>query len=253
MANTRAKITGEKYSSMLKAYREQEELNHAEVSEITGIPIRTCNKAYLEGWPRRKGFPEAGRPIKDVLTGEGMLARAALAREDQGVDVDRREVIKEQLREAQLASTADLIKSRADQGKTVRASRQNARGLLALTGMMLAEGKTLVDSIREDVRRLLAENKLDLATKMRIMSQIGSFAKGSAEVARITEQMEALALGDPKAILAMMSENDGESMTAAECIAAMEQTTKALERSKESGVIVDAEFSDITVERKPDA
>lgn len=254
MANTRAKITPEKYAEMLKAYREQAELNHQEVSDITGIPVRTCNKAWLQGYPRRKGFPEGGRPIKDVLTGEGMLARAALAREDQGEDVDRREVIKEQLREAQLASTADLIKSRAEQGKTVRAARSNTRGLLLLSNQMLHEGAVIVKSVKEDIARLIAGNKLDLATKMRLLSQIASFSKTAVDMARTVEILEGLALGDPKAILAMMSEEDGDGMTEAQCLQTLQQATKALERSQESGII-DAEFTEfspITVERKPE-
>ena len=256
MANTREKITGEKYTILLKAYREQSakggEVNHAEISAQTGIPVRTCNKSWNTGWPNRKGFPEAGRPIKDVLTGEGMLARAALAREDQGVEVDRREVIKEQLREAQLASTADLIKSRADQGKTVRASRQNTRGVLLLSGLLLVEGGQLVKSVKEDIARLLAGNKLDLATKMRLLAQIASFSKTAVDMARTVEQLESLALGDPKAILDMMSDNDGSDMPEAECLQILQQATKALERSKDSGII-DADFttfSEITVERK---
>lgn len=232
------KITRDKYDAMVEAFREHGE-NYKAVAEACKVHWTTAKRAWKEGWSHQKSKPWA-LPIEDVLKREQVEARAALAREKQDLVQDRRIARQESLRDAIEAGFADLVDSRAKQGKVIRAARDNSIAALIVSQKLLKAALPLADKIVKD----LEDDALDVFQKMRLMRQLGRFTHDSIEMAQVVEEMERRALGEPDTILEVQG---GVTMTVTEAKATLKEVAEVLqmyEEGADTDDLIDAEWSE---------
>lgn len=248
------RVTHEVYTQLLEAYRSMEgEINHKEAERLTGIPYSTCKKAFNVGWPSRREFPHNGKSIESVLNTEKASARAVLAKPQEQLAAEiNEEALLAQIRVANLQALQDLGISRAQQGKTIRASRANATHLLVVTNGLLKAAQPLVEKVKAKL-----EKELPLELQLKAMKEIRDFAKTATEIARMTDDMEFKTLGTPSQILNAVGESEALEMGAAEALQIIKDTQEAYARSQQEGIlisrenddgIIDAEFAEMPVE-----
>jgi hypothetical protein len=231
------KITREKYDALVVAFRTHGE-NYKAVAAECHVHWGTAKKAYVEGWAHQKSKPWA-LAIRDVLKREQVEARAALAREKNNLVQDHRIARQESLRAAIDAGFADLVDSRAKQGKVIRAARDNSIAALIVSQKLLKAAVPLADKVVHD----LDDPALDVFQRMRLMRQLGRFAHDSIEMAQVVEEMERRALGEPDTILEV---SGGVTMTVDEARATLKEVGEVLQMYEDGDVeeVIEAEWSD---------
>src|SRR5690606_20842548 len=157
---------------------------------------------------------------------EKVHARAALAREKDAVVNDHRIARQESLRKAIDEGFADLVDSRAKQGKVIRAARDNSIASLVISQKMLKAAIPLTDKI---VAGLDSAN-LNVFERMRLLRQIGRFAADAVEIAQIVDEMERKALGEPNQILQVQG---GVTMTLEEAKSTLSEVAEVLQLYEE--------------------
>lgn len=233
------KITKEKYDAIVAAFRKHGD-NFKAVATECGVHWHTAKKAWEEGWAAQKDKDWA-LPIKDVLKQEYVMARAALEREKRDLVADHRIARQDKLREAIEAGFADIVESRAKQGKVIRAARDNSFVALVISQKLLKASIPLSDKIIQE----LSDDKsgLDVGARMRLLRQIGRFAYDAIEMSQLVEEMERKALGEPDTILEVQG---GITMSVEEAKATLHEVAEVLGAYREGDIedVIDVEYSD---------
>ena len=187
------------------------------------------------------------RPIRDVIDEDKLLARATLSRDDQRKrdldDLAYRDVMRDSYAKAQ----NDLAESRALLGRSVRAARSNAVAFQSVTTRLIKGAIVLSDRIE----RLMTDPtwKPEPEVAMRLLRQVGQTLLASNDAARIADEMERKALGEPDVLVGIGAV---APMTQSEAAREFVQNARAARRMLARGMIppeenvdeiLDAEFT----------
>lgn len=230
-------ITEDTYKAMVAQFRKHG-MNFKAVAEECHVHWGTARRAWHKGWADQKSKPWA-LPIKDVLKKEQVEARAALHREKNDLVKDHRIARQESLRAAIDDGFADLVESRAKQGKVIRAARDNSIAALIVSQKLLKASVPLADLIVQE----LQDPALNVFERMRLLRQLGRFAHDSIEMAQVVEEMERKALGEPDTILQIQA---GTAMTVDEAKETLLEVNDVLQAYKEGDIedVIEAEWTD---------
>ena len=165
--------------------------NASAAARAASCDRRTAQRAWTMGWPR-KGFA----PIKQRVEDEQRAARARLLRDAD----DDREAKQDATRALAEQAQLDSVKSRADEGKTVRAARANALALAAATARLnrgaLALARRVESALLNDASAVKPREAVSL------LRQVAAINRESNDAARLAIQLERLVLGEPTSISA---------------------------------------------------
>ena len=138
--------THEWYLALVQAFLVHGQ-NFAAVSRDLGITRFACRTAWNDGWTKQVGTELNGGvrryekldwapPIKNKISEYQVLARAKLEEERRAVEQEKAER-EAALRDAVEKAKADLVDSRALQGRTVKQARANSIALMGVSGNLL--------------------------------------------------------------------------------------------------------------------
>ena len=229
--------TPEWYGALVQAFLVHGQ-NFAAVSRDLGITRFACRTAWNEGWTRQVGTElnggvrryekvEWAPPIKNKISEYQVLARAKLEEERRAVEQEKadREAA---LRDAVDKAKADLVDSRALQGRTVKQARANSIALMGVSGNLLQAAAQL----SKKVARLVSDPNWTPSPKQAVslLGRMAEITKMGVESAAIADEMERKALGEPDMVFGF-----DVSMSVEDAVSEIHQGYAALQRSQAMG------------------
>lgn len=217
----RKAITPETYELLIKAFRDPAAqtgphgVNMAAAARLAGVHVRTAERAYLEGWPR-KGMPS----VQSVFVDEQLEARARLAREAQ-------ERVEAAARERE-AARRHAVEARAAEGKMVELARTSASQALAVSNTLLAGARKLAVTLKGKLEAEAAAQEPGMTStqQLHLLSRVVTLADAVNRQARTAMLMERLHLGEPTEIVEHL--DDRTDLSAEEVQLRIEAAQQAL-------------------------
>lgn len=229
--------TPEWYAALVQAFLIHGK-NFAAVSRDLGITRFACRTAWNEGWTKQVGTELNGGvrryekvdwapPIKNKIAEYQVLARAKLEEERRAVDKEK-EDREAALRDAVEKAKADLVDSRALQGRTVKQARANSIALMGVSGNLLQAAAQL----SKKVARLVSDPNWTPSPKQAVslLGRMAEITKMGVESASIADEMERKALGEPDMVFGF-----DVSMSVEDAVSEIHQGYAALQRSQAMG------------------
>ena len=234
--------TKEWYDAIVQAYL-MFPGNHSAVARELGLTRHTTRKVWNEGWTkqlgtgnlnsddpgdRRRRVPiDWAPPIKIKIAEYQAFARAKLeeARADQAASKKARD---KTLADAVESAKADIIDSRALQGRAIKSARANSIALMGVTGNLLAAGVDLSKKVKEAIAG--GDFKVKPREAILLLRAIAEITRHGNEAAQIADDMERRALGEPDMILGVEAH-----MTVEDATREIKEGAAALLRSERLG------------------
>ena len=234
MPRQRRKITRDFYNLLLAAYREMPN-NAQHAGDSAGCDRRTAKKGWETGWPKTAIW---AKPIKDVIAGEKIAARAKLSEESKATQDDR----EERYRTTEKAARDDAIDSRGEEALLVRAARVNAGRYQQASAQMMVGVNALAKRVRLEMEALntpvpnkngdLELPKANVTQLTRLIQTVASAIRQGNEAALIAMRMERLHLGLPGDVGAY------DEMTTQEAAEHLQRGDRMLKRAEARGFVV---------------
>jgi hypothetical protein len=227
-------LSQEDYDSALDLFRQfPEDIVHVAHS------LKFSIKKVQTLWYR--GIPEQGlHPIKDVLQDEQSLARVARATEDLSTRTEpiSAKVVQSSLHRphevAQFMTRQDVIETRAEEGKMIKASRHNTIALMAVTSRLLETAIRKADQLEMIMNNEVeGQEPITFEQHIKFINACANLTKQAAEAADKNIQMERILLGEPTEILGVSV----KQMTMEEATQTMRSAQLAFEKAKARGII----------------
>lgn len=175
-ANAKRRRLGEPtWRALVEAFRHTSD--HVVAAARVGVDRRTAKKAFEEGLHY---LPFAQKPIKLIIDEERIRARHQLGagREPTAAEVQ--------------AAQDDAIRARADEARMVRVAKANVLGMLVVTAQLVKGGNELAGRIAAQLKTLV----IPAEKGARLLRDVASMARATAEAAEAVIKLERLTLGE---------------------------------------------------------
>lgn len=209
------------WDALLAAFR-QAPGNIALAARTANVDWATAKRAWLVGWPRRRGM---SAPIKEVLENELEAARTKrlkLQAHAQAMEEER--LVQERLH---------AIKAREQEAQGAEVTRQNAVNL----AVVAAKLTVMVDGLVEDLRQRQKTNTTPLSVEevSKLVRLAASTTATAARVVQAALTVQRVVTGNPIAVVGLKV----ESLTATDLVAELSGVAKTLERANRYAVSVE--------------
>lgn len=223
------------------SYRYSGQPDFKEAAKAAGISQAMFRKFYFQGAPKYKDFPNGGAPIKEVMSGVNIAARAKMdaAASDEVEDIDG-SMILSTLNRANKKALQDAIKSRVEEGRAIRVARANASTMMQYTHFLLKAAGPIAQGISEAAQ----VQNLDISTQLKVLKGVSDFAKTSMDIQRSVSQMESETLGSLQDVLrTLIAGSDGIDIE--EAMSIIQNAHDAMERAHTDGALPSSSSEEI--------
>lgn len=165
--------------------------NHSQASQASGSTTAFCRNAWENGWPGT-GFGDT--PISTLIARE--------VNERHRLQVEAKLTLLDSEGEALRREREMRVKAREEEGKGSAAARQNALGLLGITGRVLRAGLKAAEVLEKRAAQLV---EADSDEARMILRDTGAFAVRAQQVWRGALEAERIITGQPIAIVGVAS------------------------------------------------
>lgn len=186
---------------------------------------RTAKRAWALGWPKY-GIP----PLSETIAAQQVAARALANREETAALEGNRDAHKQLKIEASMHAAKD----REREGQIVRATRDSALALQAITMNLAKRGHILTQNITD------AElQELTISGRLKALKTIAEFAEKAANTAEKAINLHRLIMGEPTSFIAVEHTHEHAHVHVSndEMVAVIARAQGAVERAQEAGIL----------------
>ena len=212
------RITRSVYDAMVDAYREKPgSISYA--ARITGTTNDTAKRGWEAGWVKKFSW---ALPIREVLAKERESARAARQRME---DEQHTRATEDRDKARQ-----DAVKTRAQEAQAAKIVRTNAIAHSQLSSKLIMAAIPLADRLGDSLKTA----QLDPLKAVRIIRDIGIFAKQANDATLVALQIERARVGEPIELLDGMA----STMDMTQAVESLERLHRTLDRARLHGIDV---------------
>lgn len=212
---------------------------HRVVADAAGVDVGTARR-WCEVGEEGLGLVSYRDRMRDAareVVARDKRGETLEAVERRGMDAMARDRARAlaKARETERKVLGDAVKQRAEEAMLVRGVRQTATAMLSAEAHLLKAAIGLSQSIAADVDAKTLT--LKPGEKVRLVRDIASIVKATAETARLAVSTERMVLGKPGGVLG--SDTATDDMTPEEAEAYIAMATRAMARRARARVVVD--------------